>query len=789
METTVAPSPPRQSDQGPAGSLHQLVRERTDRSADALAFLAPGRRSLTYGRLFEQVERTARALRGFGVHRNERVAMVLPNGPEMAAAFAGVAAAAACAPLNPTYRAGEFEFYLSDLKARLLIVPASADSPARAVAAKLGIAVVELVRHGDAEAGIFDLVGDGAGRAASEGLAEPQDTALVLHTSGTTSRPKIVPLTHANICSSGRSIAATLELTPADRCLNVMPLFHIHGLVGAIASSLAAGASTVCAPGPDPDAFFDWLDAFAPTWYTAVPTMHQAILGRAAAHRERVARRRLRLIRSSSAALPPRVLAALEETFAAPVIEAYGMTEAAHQVASNPLRLPRKPGSVGLAAGPEVAIMGESGELLPAGQAGEVVIRGASVTAGYEGDPAANRQALTKGWFRTGDQGRIDADGYLFLTGRLKEIINRGGEKIAPREVDDLLLQHPAIAEAIAFGVPHATLGEDIAAAVVPRAGANLTEGEVRGFLAARLADFKVPGRIAIVAAIPKGPTGKLQRKAVAEQLKPALEGMFVAPATPIEAQVAEVWTEVLGLGRVGVRDHFQAVGGDSLSMATMLTGLAARFGREIAIDRFLESPTIETIARLLQESGSPAAIPAPAAGAAPIRDSALAGARNRLLQVLALYAPGYKTTRVWLHRRRGVAIGRNTSIGLSVIIETAYPRLVSIGSNVTLGMRSIIIAHFRDLTAHTRATGRPTVRIEDDVYVGPGVIVLPNVTIGQGAVVSAGSVVSSSVPPRTLVRGNPARPIARCGVSLGGDVSYEEFLRHLTPLGEDRRP
>jgi len=724
------------------------------------------------------------------VHRNERVALVLPNGPEMAAAFAGVAAAATCAPLNPTYRAGEFEFYLSDLGARTLIVRAHADSPARTVAEKLGITVVELVPRGDAEAGIFDLVGESGRRASSDGLAEPRDTALVLHTSGTTSRPKIVPLTHANICSSGRSIASTLELKAADRCLNVMPLFHIHGLVGAIVSSLTAGASTVCTPGLEVGAFFNWLDEFEPTWYTAVPTMHQAILGRASAHREIIARRPLRFIRSSSAPLPPPVLTALEAAFATPVIEAYGMTEAAHQVTSNPLRSQRKTGSVGVAGEPDVAIMDESGHLLPAGHVGEVVIRGSSVTAGYEGDPAANQRVLVDGWFRTGDQGRIDADGYLFLTGRLKELINRGGEKIAPREVDDVLAQHPSIAEGIAFGVPHATLGEDIAAAIVPQRGASLTESEVRGFLAARLADFKVPSRIIMVHEIPKGPTGKLQRSVVAERLKSELEGSFVAPASSIEAQVAEVWKEVLNLARVGVRDNFQSVGGDSLSLATMLIALEERFGKQIAIDRFLESPTIETTARLLQESGSPSlpgANTAPAVGSTPIRDSALAGLRNRLLQVAALYMPGYKTARVWLHRRRGVAIGRNTSIGLSVIIETAYPSLVSIGNNVTIGMRSVIIAHFRDLTAQARAAHRPTVRIEDDVYIGPGVIVLPNVTIGKGAVVSAGSVVSSTVRPRTLVRGNPAKPIARCGVSLGGDVSYEEFLRHLTPIRDDR--
>jgi acyl-CoA synthetase (AMP-forming)/AMP-acid ligase II/acetyltransferase-like isoleucine patch superfamily enzyme/acyl carrier protein len=734
--------------------------------------------------LLQQVEDTAKALRAFGVQRNERVAMVLPNGPEMAAAFAGVAAAATCAPLNPAYRASEFEFYLSDLGARMLIVPARADSPAREVAKKLGVVVVELVPRRDAEAGIFDLGGAGERRVSSDGLAEPHDTALVLHTSGTTSRPKIVPLTHANLCSSGQNIALTLELGAADRCLNLMPLFHIHGLVGAIISSLTAGASVVCTPGLEASAFFEWLDAFAPTWYTAVPTMHQAILARASAHRETIARRRLRFIRSSSAPLPPAVLSALEEVFAAPVIEAYGMTEAAHQVTSNPLRSQRKPGSVGV-SGPDVAILDGAGHLLPAGHVGEVVIRGRNVTAGYEGNPDANRLAFINGWFRTGDQGRIDADGYLFLTGRLKELINRGGEKVAPREVDDLLAQHPSIAEGIAFGVPHPTLGEDVAAAIIPKSGASLTESEVRRFLAARLADFKVPSRIVIVREIPKGPTGKLQRKALAELLKSELAGDFVAPATALEEQVAEVWKEVLNLGRVGARDSFHAAGGDSLALATMLTALEARFGKQIAVDRFLESPTVETIARLLQEDGSPPGTET-AASSAPIRDTTLVGLKNRLLQVLALYAPGYKSTRVWLHRRRGVAIGRNVSIGLSVLIETAYPSLVSIGDNVSIGMRSIIIAHFRDFTTQARAAGRPTVRIEDDVYIGPGVIVLPNVTIGRGAVVSAGSVVSSTVPARTLVRGNPARPIARCGVSLGGGVSYEEFLRHLTPLGDD---
>jgi acyl-CoA synthetase (AMP-forming)/AMP-acid ligase II len=486
---------------------------------DAPALLAPGRPALSYDGLRALATRTVATLNGLGVGRHDAVAIVLPNGPEMAAAFVCLASGATTAPLNPGYTADEFEFYLRDLEARLLVVAEGDHTPAAGVASRLGVPVATLHVPAGAPAGVFELQG-APGTAMAPGLAAAQDVALVLHTSGTTSRPKLVPLSQENVCASAAHIAASLALVPADRCLNVMPLFHIHGLIAAVLSSLSAGAAVVCTPGFNALQFFGQLAEFAPTWYTAVPTMHQAILGRAPRQREVIAAHRLRLIRSSSASLPPQVMAALEETFGAPVIEAYGMTEAAHQMASNPLPpRPRIPGSVGVAAGPEIAIMDETGCLLPTGATGEVVIRGPNVTAGYRNNPAANATAFTRGWFRTGDQGVLDADGYLRLTGRLKEIINRGGEKISPREVDEVLMDHPAVAQVVTFAVPHDKLGEDVAAAVVLREGTTVTDRELQKFAGERLAAMKVPRTIVFLDEIPKGQTGKLQRIGLAKKL------------------------------------------------------------------------------------------------------------------------------------------------------------------------------------------------------------------------------------------------------------------------------
>jgi acyl-CoA synthetase (AMP-forming)/AMP-acid ligase II/aryl carrier-like protein len=474
------------------------------------------------------------------------------------------------------------------------------DSPAIAVAEELGIEVLQLSGDSNEPAGFFSL---NVANIRSEPL-EPlcgDRVALVLHTSGTTARPKQVPLTQANLLASANHIAATLQLSPEDRCLNVMPLFHIHGLVAAVLASLHAGASVVCTPGFQAPCFFDWMKASQPSWYTAVPTMHQAILLQSAIRSVAEMPSGLRFVRSSSSPLAPSVMKELEQLFHVPVIEAYGMTEAAHQMTCNPLPpLERKPGTVGLAAGPEVAIMNENGDLLPHGNVGEVVIRGANVTSGYVKNPEANAVSFTGGWFRTGDQGVISSDGYLSLTGRLKEIINRGGEKISPREIDEVLLQHPAVAQAIAFAYPDSRLGEDIAVALVLRDGYTVAEDEIRSFAASRLAPFKVPRVILSMAEIPNGPTGKLQRVGLAEKLgvrtpetsrgEREIQG---PPNTAVEKLLATIWAEVLGLNAVCRTDNFLELGGDSILMVQVHARIRDRLGLELPFAELFNAPTL----------------------------------------------------------------------------------------------------------------------------------------------------------------------------------------------------
>ena len=495
-------------------TLEELIERHPDTSN---AIGAPGREWMTYADLKALTQSVRTTLRGAGISAQDRVAIVLANGPEMAAAFVTVAQSATTAPLNPAYKEDEFAFYLEDLKARAIIVEAGYDGPARAAAERFGMTVLELTAT--EPAGSFTLSTDVTG-SADDTVPTADDVALILHTSGTTSRPKIVPLLQSNLCASARNIKASLALTPDDRCLNVMPLFHIHGLIASLMASMSAAAHVVCTPGFNALKIFQWFKDVDPTWYTAVPTMHQAIVARAPRNAEIVAGMRLRFARSSSSSLPPPVMAELEKTFGCPVIEAYGMTEAAHQMASNPLPpKDRKPGTVGPSAGPAIAIFSADGSPVAQGGEGEISIKGPNVFSGYENNPKANAEAFHGDWFRTGDQGFLDADGYVTISGRLKEIINRGGEKIAPREVDDVLQAHPAVGQVVTFAMPHDKLGEDVACVVVLAEGATATERELRDFCAQKLADFKVPRTITFVEEIPKGATGKLQRIGLAEKL------------------------------------------------------------------------------------------------------------------------------------------------------------------------------------------------------------------------------------------------------------------------------
>jgi acyl-CoA synthetase (AMP-forming)/AMP-acid ligase II len=376
-----------------------------------------------------------------------------------------------------------------------------------------------------------------------------------------------------------------------------MPLFHIHGLVGGLLSSLAAGASFAPAPNCDSERFFEWMKELNPSWYTAVPAMHQAILSRARERGETVETGRLRFIRSSSAPLPRKVMGQLEEVFKVPVIEAYGMTEASHQIASNPLPpSDRKPGSVGVATGTEVAIIDEAGNFLPRGKTGEIILRGANVTAGYE-PVELNKRSFIHGWFRTGDLGYLDFDGFLFLSGRLKEVIDRGGEKISPCEIDEALLSHPDVLQAVAFATPHASLGEDLAAAVVVRDPTWTTEANVLDYLAGRLATFKVPSQVLIVDDIPKNSTGKVLRGELAGKFAERLKRVFVAPRNELETLVAGIYADVLEISQVGANDNFFALGGDSLRATQVISRIRSLFSVNLSIATLFFKATVAQLA------------------------------------------------------------------------------------------------------------------------------------------------------------------------------------------------
>jgi acyl-CoA synthetase (AMP-forming)/AMP-acid ligase II len=470
---------------------------------------------VSYSQLRKQVDAVAASLRKFGLGRGDRIAMALPNGLETIVSFLAASTVGTAAPLNPAYTVDEFKFYLADTGARALIVPPTHSDEARAAAGDK-VPLIEAALDRDGQVQLTSPHSLGAPR--DQDYPKADDTALILHTSGTTSRPKRVPLSHANLMTSARNVAETYQLTTQDVSLCVMPLFHVHGLVASTFGPLFTGGTVIVPPRFNPLSFWTDVREHRVTWYSAVPTIHQVLLTRIKSGTRPAGAEYLRFIRSCSAALPPTMMAEGEEKFGVPMLEAYGMTEAAHQMASNPLPPgTRKPGSVGCGTSVHIAILNKAGDLLPAGATGEVSIKGPNVFGGYEGNPEANASSFSNGWFRTGDQGHIDTEGYLTLVGRIKELINRGGEKISPREIDEVLLAHPAVAEAVCFGIEDRVYGEEVAAAVVLSAAA--TEAELISHCRSSLADFKCPKVIYILEAIPRTATGKIQRRNVAAEI------------------------------------------------------------------------------------------------------------------------------------------------------------------------------------------------------------------------------------------------------------------------------
>jgi len=561
-------------------TIHAVLGERAEQTPDAPAIAAPGRPPLRYRALWAQVERCLSTLNGLGIGRGDRVAIALPQGPEMAVTCLSVASGAIAVPLNPDGQEADFELLFEEVKPTALVAQEGIESPARRAALKRGISVLELVPRGDGSAGEFgfavsvQLGCDGAT------FSSAKDIALLLRTSGTTSRPKIVPLTHQNVCAAAGNTRAALGLDPQDRCLDVATLFHGHGLVAGVVASIMGGASVMCPPAFDAVSFFAWFDEFKPTWYTAVPTVHQAILQEAPRHPDVISLQRLRFIRSASAYLPDAVRTELEKVFGVVVTESYGLSEAL-QLTNTPLdRHTRKIGSLGVPGTSGVGIMDETGRLLGPGESGEIVARGPVVMAGYLNLPDTGSDVFRDGWFRTGDVGYLDFDGHLYMTGRLKDQINRGGEKISPQEIDRVLLEHPAVSQAIAFGMAHPSLGEEVAAAVVLRSGFAAIPEEIREYAESRLQDFKVPRKVFIVPAIPSNSTGKLLRRDLAARLGKLNERPpYAAPRDALEQGLVRIWEEVLSHSPIGIDDDFFDLGGYSL----LAVRLFARISNELA--------------------------------------------------------------------------------------------------------------------------------------------------------------------------------------------------------------
>ncbi|KAI8934421.1 hypothetical protein NX059_009156 [Plenodomus lindquistii] len=493
------------------------------KDSTSTAVIVPGSPALSvsYQKLAADVKAFQQKLAQVGVSAEAAVSIALPNTYEFIVSF--IAASwqrAIAAPLNPAYKQSEFEFYIDDLSSAIALVPRGAfaqDAAAVRAARKYNAAIAECYYNGQEVVLDVKETGKLAGKAARVETAQPDDVALVLHTSGTTGRPKAVPLTHRNLLRTMKNIQATYQLTPKDRTMLVMPLFHVHGLLAGFLAPLASGGSVVVPLKFSASVFWKDFNEHKANWYTAVPTIHQILLRSPMPS----PKPEIRFIRSCSSPLSPKTFHELEKAFDAPVLEAYAMTEAAHQMTSNPLPPnKRKPGSVGLGQGVEVKILDDAGDEVAQGKEGEISIRGENVTKGYLNNPSANASSFTKGgFFRTGDQGKLDEDGYVIITGRIKELINKGGEKISPIELDNVIAQHPAVSEAVSFAIEDELYGQDVGLAVVIKEGQKLTAGELKTWLETRLAKFKLPKQIFFTDVMPKTATGKIQRRLVAEAM------------------------------------------------------------------------------------------------------------------------------------------------------------------------------------------------------------------------------------------------------------------------------
>ena len=574
---------------------------------DQPAILAPGREPLTYTQLQQQVREMGLRLWDMGVGRGDVVVSVLPNGPDAAMVALCVPPYATLALLNPDAQAPEYESLFRELEPRIVLAPPGQAQPAREAARAINVPVVEVVAAAEAGAFVFRETVSTARTFRPGHPTESGDVAYIIATSGSTAHPKLIPLTHRAACHTIWSAVEALVLTPGDRCLNFSPLFHLLGFLSGVLIPIGSGGSIVCTQGFNAHEFFRWLDEFRPTWFSSVPTILLEILEHAAHNAAILDRSPIRFLRTGGAPVPTLVGERIEAAFGAPLLRVYGLSESP-TITMDRFAEERRNGSCGCPTCNEVAIVDGDGRRMPPGETGEGVVRGPTVMEGYFRNKELTRAAFRDGWFHTGDIGYLDADQHLFLTGRASEFINRGGEKISPEEVDQVLMAHGAVAEAVTFSMPHDKLGEEVAAAVVLRDGTPATEEQLQAFAAARLAAHKVPRCIVFLDRLPVGPTGKVQRSRMRAYLTVAGDpsgtpGHYVPPRDERERRIAALVAQVLRVERIGIHDNFIDLGGDSLKATECVTLLRKAFGLQTLNPAvFIYAPTVARLAEIIAD-------------------------------------------------------------------------------------------------------------------------------------------------------------------------------------------
>ena len=572
-------------------TIGEVIRRQAELRPEQPAIVGPRFAPLSYRELNHQIEAIGMGLRQAGFDRNARIAIALPDGPQAALAIVAVACAAAAVPLDPKLTIPELETRLTLLRPNAIVLLQGSDSAARTVAERQGLVIIEAFAADESKLDLQIIVSH-VGPAAPHDDPGPHALATILQSSGTTAEPKLIPLSHHNWLVIVERMAEFFQLTPEDRCLAVIPVHYGHGFQHTTLTPLLTGGSAAFPINASILDLSEWFEDLRPTWYTGGPTLHLAILEKAISQPDAITRHALRFIVSGGSQLPTYVHQRLEEKFGVPVLEHYGCTEAG-LVSTN--RAPPgqcKPGTCGIPWPDSLIIVGPDGRPLSPIEQGEIWLRGPNVTSGYLDAPELNRVSFVNGWFRTGDIGSLDEDGFLALHGRHKELINRGGEKISPVEVERALVRHPDVAEAAAYAVPHSSLGEDVAAAVILHPAATVTPIELRDFLSLHLAWFKIPRRIVIVDQLPKSITGKVQRQ--------RLKSCYTATDDSLHAELLQLWNKFLKDDTLTIDDDFFEKGGNSLLAMELILEIERLTAQKLSESILFERATVRQIAARL---------------------------------------------------------------------------------------------------------------------------------------------------------------------------------------------